>query len=571
MKNIFNIILMICTFLCTVGCEDYLDNPPEDQISVNSFFRTANDLDNYVKKFYTTFPGHGNADVPKSEDNSDNLITPAPNSVINGERPTATGDWQDDWEDIRAINIFFDNLDNVEDGLELYAQSLGEAHFFRAMFYFDLLRKYGDVPIIDTQLFPDSEALLNPRDPRTAVVDFILSDLDNAIRHLGKIAVTGNARLNKEAALAFKSRVALYEGSWQKYHAGTAFGTSGANPNTYFQQAVNAAEELINGNYRRGIYSTGNPEDDYYALFGTEDMTNINEVLFYKVSSIAEGLGSNIQFLTTVRTADMAVTWSLISSYLDRNGDPYDYLGLAGTTKGNAFLSQIATDCDPRLASTIWIPGDVRVSKDNLFFDRPALTGGSEESCVTGFQVKKFSNAFILSAGSGFGGLSEIGRIHFRYAEVLLNYAEAKYELNGSVATAQLNLLRARVGMPDFDVIPQADYGSNLVDYGYAVSDELYAIRNERRVELALEGNRIDDYRRWAAHGLFKGKRPLGYPFKSSEFPGHNPSIDANGLIDQFASELPNGYTFREGQDYLNSIPQDELVLNPNLVQNPGW
>ena len=124
--------------------------------------------------------------------------------------------------------------------------------------------------------------------------------------------------------------------------------------------------------------------------------------------------------------------------------------------------------------------------------------------------------------------------------------------------------------MPAFKVHDQQDDPQKL-DYGYQISDELYEIRRERRVELALEGFREDDYRRWAAHKLFLNKRPLGYPFKSSEFPGFMPTLNSNGLIDYHKNELPNGYLFRPDRDYLSPLPQDELTLNPNLTQNPGW
>ncbi len=571
MKNILYILGLVIVFSTTLSCEDFIDNPPEDQISVNDYFKTSNDIENYVKKYYAVFPIHGSALLPISENNSDNLIQRVPNSVLNGTRAPSNGQWINDWDDIRSINILFDNLVNITDELSSYQQYLGEAHFFRAWFYYNLLRTYGDLPIYDTQLLPDDERLLDPRSPRTEVADFILSELDKAIGFLGARTATGNSRLNKETALAFKLRVALFEGSWQKYHKGGVFATEGANPNNYFQIAVSAGEELINGNYTKGLYNTGNPDSDYYELFGMDNMSNIDEVLFYRIASSSEQMGHDLQFYTTRRTRDMSLTWSLASSYLGRDGDVYDYLGLASTTKGNDFLSTIAQDVDPRFSATIWTPGDLRVASANQLFDKPFVDGGVEESAVTGFQVKKYSNPFSPAAGEDFGGRSETGYILFRYGEVLLNYAEAKYELDGTIAADQLNLLRERVGMPPFTVIPQSSYGTNLLDYGYAIDDALYAIRNERRVELALEGHRIDDYKRWAAHALFKGKRPLGYPFLQSEFPDHNTPVDSNGLIDFFQNELPNGYGFRENQDYLSPIPQDELVLNPNLTQNPGW
>lgn len=571
MKKSIYTLGLATVLLATSGCESFIDQAPEDQIAVEDYFKTSNDVENYVKKYYASLPTHGSANLPLSENNSDNLIVAVPNSVMHGTRAPRNGQWTSEWADIRSINILFDNLDNVEEDISRYAQFLGEAHFFRAWFYYEKLQTYGDVPIYDHQLLPGDEDLYKARDPRTEVADFILADLDKAFEYLGDRASVGNSTLNKETALAFTSQVALFEGTWQKYHAGTVFGTNGADPDKYFQASIAAAEKLMSGDYTVGIYSTGQAEMDYYNLFGMDNMSSVDEVLFYRIASTAEQLGHELQFYTTRRTRDMSLTWDLITSYLGKDGKPYDYASLAQNTKGNAFLSQIADDTDPRLHATVWMPGDLRVASSNQTFDKPFLTGGSEELCATGFQVKKFSNPYSSAAGADFGGYSQTGRIYFRYGEVLLNYAEAMYELNGTVAYDVLNLLRDRVGMPDFEVIPLSEYGDNQVDYGYAIDDALYAIRNERRVELALEGQRPDDFKRWAAHTLIAGKRPIGYPFDQDEFPAYSPLLTPMGQMDYFQTQMPNGYGFRPDQDYLTSIPSDEIVLNPNLAQNPNW
>lgn len=571
MKKIKYILLSLIVVLAT-SCEDFLDRPPLDAISVNEYWNTASDLEKYVRQYYAKLPRHGTG-MHMLESNSDNLILLTPNQVMNGVTPLSVGNWINEWADIRSLNIFFDNYKKVTGGFETYAQFLGEAHFFKAWFYYELLKKYGDLPWYSSALEPNSDALIKPRDKRTLVADSILMHLDKATQYLGLRATTGNARLNKESALAFKTRVALFEGTWQKYHAGTEFATPGANPNKYFQACVDASEELMNGNYTRGIYNTGKPDQDYYTLFGLDNMSSINEVLLYRIASSAESQGSGVQFYTTLSTAGAALTWSLISTYLGSDGSPIDYLDLAGTHQGNDFLTEIAAQADKRLHATVWIPGDLRVASTGETFAKPWIDRGGNELCATGFQVKKFSNPSSRAAGITDGGNnnSETGYILFRYGEVLLNYAEALYELDGTVAYDVLNLLRQRAGMPDFQVIPQGD-DPNVVDYGYSISDELYEIRRERRLELALEGYRADDYRRWAAHKMFAGKRPLGYPFKASEFPGLTPPpLDGNGLIDYFKTQMPNGYGFRPGQDYLSPIPQDELTLNPNLAQNPGW
>lgn len=567
-------IVLIFVLSLVMSCESILDCPPLDQIGMESYWKTAKDLENYILQYYPGLPEHGSTvgnQLTREDEKSDNLIIEIPNTLLNGEMTVTTGGWKKDWEDVRSINIFFANYRQCKDDLNSYKHFLGEAHFFKAWFYFKLVKKYGDVPWYNEPLYPElKEGLLKARDPRTLVVDSIIANLDKAIMYLDTRAKAdgGNNRINKEAALIFKTRVALYEGTWQKYHFGTDYGTPGANPAKYFQACINAAEELMNGSYTAGVYNTGNPGSDYYTLFGLDDMSSVNEVLLYKAYNVDEKVGfNNVQRFATLYPTGMGLTWELVTSYLGKDGAPFDYMGLAQTAKGSNFLTAIAANCDPRLKSTIWIPGDLQVALTAATFTKPPINQAGGDLCTTGFQYKKYSNP--ASPISSMGD-DETGCIIFRYGEVLLNYAEAKYELDGTVAYAQLNLLRARAGMPDFTVNPQsADL--NPVDYGYTISDELYEIRRERRVETALEALRESDWKRWAAHALIKGKRFKGYPFNTSEFPGFTPPLDENGLIDYLKDALPNGYELRPGQDYLDDIPQTELVLNPNLTQNPGW
>ena len=562
-----NSIYLLFLFAFFYSCESFLDKDPLDAVSSDEYWKTAEDLENYVIQYYTDFSGHANYDNYGYEIlAADNAITTSPNETMNGERGTTSGTWTDDWELVRSVNIFFDNYTKCEDDFDAYKQYLGEAYFFRAKFYYYLVKKYGDVPWYSSEIATtDEEALYKARDPRTLVVDSILVDLDKAAEYLEYRSEVGNNRLNKETALAFKTRVALFEGSWQKYHADDVFGTDGADPDKYFQECVDAAEELMNdANAEVGIY------DDYYEMFGLDDMSNVNEVLLYKAYGLDEEITNDVQYLTTYAPYGIGITWSLVSAFLDKNGEPYDYLSLAKEKQGNDFLTQIANDIDPRFRASVWAPGDVVVTSTGQTFDKPYIDQSGQFLNTTGFQLKKCSNPDSDAAGGDGGGNSETGFILFRYGEVLINYAEALYELKGEVATDALNQLRSRVGMPDFSVNSQSS-DPNVVDYGYTISDELYEIRRERQVELALEGQRVNDYRRWAAHALFKGKRLKGYPFNSEEFPSYNPSLDDNGLIDYLQDELPNGYQFREERDYLSSIPADEITLNPNLEQNPGW
>lgn len=569
MKNFINIIGVLLLLTLT-SCEEFIDLQPRDRIGVDDYWKKSSDLEKYIMQFYPLFSPY-DAMVENTAGNSDNMIQGSHSSILNGERTARRGNWRGEWTNIRNINIFFKYYERCEDNFDSYKHFVGEAHFFRAWFYYDMLKNYGDLPWYSEVLDLDSDEALNrPRDPRTLVADSILADLDKAISFLNLRSNTGNNRISKEAALAFKARVALFEGSWQKYHANTVFGTQGVDPNKYFTQSVSASEELIKGNYNLSLYSQGTPDNDYFTLFGLDNMSNVNEVLLYRAFNAADGARNSVQSTITYNTDQKGITWDLVSSYLSKSGQPYNFTQVAQTIKGNDFLTKIAADCDPRLKSTIWIPGDLMSQVVNLYFNKPTINEGALQLCPTGFQVKKTANPYSNSAGQSWEIPSETGFIILRYGEVLLNYSEAKYELDGSVSYDELNLLRARVGMPNFKVNPQSA-DPNKVDYGYSITDELYEIRRERRVELALEGHRKDDYRRWAAHALFKNKRPKGYPFKQSEFPTFQPVLDENGLIDHYSAVLQAGYKFRENVDYLLSIPQDEISLNPNLVQNPGW
>lgn len=578
----FKYISAFSTFLIVAACSNVVDleRPPLDEIDNDSYWKSAGDLDKYVLQYYPVF----NVDEPApmfadATQGSDIMIEGTVNRMLDGTRPVPTNStnatWN--WSDIRSINIFFDNYQRSEDDFELYRHYLGEAHFFKAYFYFEKVDAFGDVPWYTRPLQTNSEELYKPQDPRTVVVDSILWHLDRAIEFMDPLAEVngGNNRLSREAALLFKSRVALFEGTWQKYHAGSVFGSTGANATKYFQEAVNAAEELIDGDYGVEIYNTGSPDADYYNLFGMDDYSGNPEVILWQDFDRSLELSHNSQLYLGARTGNRSVTLSMVNSYLGQDGNYYDYEALINSEKGNAFLEQLAADVDPRLAQSLWIPGDLMWDNTNgiRYFDKPFVDKTSEARNSTGFQLKKGSNPKSPGAGAGFGGDSETGFVVFRYAEALLNYAEAKYELDQNVDyDKSINPLRERVGMPDFTIPGGTE--TMRKDYGYPISDELHEIRRERTVELAFEGHRNRDFRRWAAHKLFQGERPKGYPLEPAEWQDQQIQIptDENGLLDPMQLDLgTDGYGFKENRDYLNGIPINEITLNPNLQQNPGW
>lgn len=582
MKNIYIIIVSLFSLLSITSCEDMLNQEPLDKIGNDSYWKKATDLENYVMQFYTVFPTFGTPGatgifIADASYGSDDAFLSSVNTTLNGSRSIVNAakntNWA--WEKIRSVNLFFDNYSRCGDDYKLWSSYLGEAHFFRAWLYFEKVKAYGDVPWYNTALTMESEDLYKARDSRTLVIDSILKDLDHAVELLKPIgeAKGGTNRLSKEVALAFKSRIALFEGSWQKYHAGTDFATEGVDPKKYFRIAVESAEDLMSNYPSVGIY--GSNIDDYGDLFGTDDMSDNKEVLLWKQYNKSLNLSHDAQVYHTSRTNGRSATLEFVESFLSRTGEPFDYYALSKTKKGTSFLEHIGGNSDPRLRKTIWIPGDVMWDNNNgsKVFTLPYIGQTSESLNLTGFQLRKGVNIASSGAGGTFGGDSETGAIVFRFAEVLLNYAEAKYELDGYVDyNKSINILRKRVGMPNFKVVNDSNK-KRFSDYGYEISDELFEIRRERRVELGAEGFRNIDYKRWRAHSLFQGKFPKGYPIAVEEFSDGTkiPAIDKNGMLDPFKQKLSGGYQFQENRDYLECIPTNEITLNPNLKKNPNW
>ncbi|MDL2255349.1 RagB/SusD family nutrient uptake outer membrane protein, partial [Parabacteroides sp. OttesenSCG-928-K15] len=569
-KNIIYILSgLLCMFVIFSSCDDLLDRPPLDQIGNDSYWKTAKDLENYTIQFYTIFPSFQSPSPygifgSDALYGSDDAILAAVNTTLNGSRAVVNsgGNWG--WGQIRSVNFFFDNCSRCLDDIKLWQHFLGEAHFFRAYLYFEKVKSYGDVPWYNTVLSMDSEDLYKARDPRTLVIDSIINDLDQAIKYLDPIkTVKGKTnRLTKEAALQFKSRVALYEGSWQKYHAGTPFATPNTDPKKYFRIAVEAAEELMSGDYSARVY--GSNIDDYNTMFGLDNMQPVQEIVLWKAYDKSLNFSHNAQVYSTSRTSARSVTLAFVESFLSKEGEPIDYYEVAKTKKGSEFLRYLSEQADPRLSKIIWTPDEVMWNNGNGYkiFTLPYIGQTGEFLNTTGFQLRKGVNVTAPGAGGFFEGNCVTGSIIFRYAEVLLNYAEAKYELDGQVDyNKSINLLRRRAGMPDFKVIKDPN-AKRFSDYGYEISDELFEIRRERRVELGAEGFRHIDYRRWRAHQLFQNKRPKGYPVLPEEFPTGTqiPPVDNIGMLDPFQKTIPNGYQFNENRDYLECIPRNEIT-----------
>jgi hypothetical protein len=594
-------------FLLQACKKDFLDRPPLDSISAIGSLSSTREMRLYMNQFYENcFEGQpgvvGASGIAFDDAFSDNMIFSNVDTRLNGQLSISNATTLSKYVNIRGINFFLTNGKNATGTQADINQYTGEAYFFRAKLYFDLLQKYGGVTWVNTVLTDDSTVMQVPRDSRTLLADSILADLDNATALLPAQSVSASMRLHKDVALALKSRVALYEGTWEKYHKlkNDAFYTQNITDgkiNSYLTQARDATQTIIQSG-RWHIYSKGNPLSDYSDLFITTDLSNNSEVLFWKKYDASQNIAHSISKYLSTDGANMGLTQSLVDDYLTIDGKPF-----VGSARGDAqktyAIELQPTLRDPRLSQTAGKPGDpLQPNVPAPAF--PPLNQSGFNRNVTGYPLHKFLEYNSASAVLD-DYKSNAPAIYFRYAEVLLNYAEAQAELGGNPAdiAAALNPLRARVGMPNVDF--DREYNTDP-SYPFSnLSNIIQIVRRERRVELASEGFRLQDIFRWAsADQLIAGKLPLGALFVGSDLASANTaggffgssllyydnapagkSInlyltgsagDAKRYIDPFKAVIPNGYNFKLNRDYLLPLQQRMIQLTGGKwKQNPGW
>jgi hypothetical protein len=366
-------------------------------------------------------------------------------------------------------------------------------------------------------------------------------------------------------ALLLKSRIALYEGTWQKYHQNDAFkGTTDGK--TFLTAAANAAKAVMDGAIYR--LTTGNPNQVYYELFNQVNLLSNPEVLLWRGYTFA--FGSNA--LQTWPNGS-GYTQDMVNLYLCTDGLP---ISVSPLYRGDKDIRNVVMNRDPRFVQTVMNPGDpitINLKNDTTKHLLPLL--GGVLTGPTGYESQKWRRPQLDPATGGASG--DVPYIIFRYAEALLNYAEAKAEL-GELTQADVDLtinrLRARVGMPNM-TLANIRTDPNWPDYGYTLTSALREIRRERTVELMAEGFRRDDIMRWAAHKLIIGKRPKGI-FYSDELKKAfaNLPVDAANYLDPYRTTLVgpgSTWGFDPAKHYLLPIPINEMTLNPAIKQNPGY
>lgn len=569
MKNILKLFILILVISLS-SCEDYLDRAPLDTISEADFYKTTADLRAGVNGFYNDLPGWSSEAVGFNilpDSYSDMGITENPPNRLSGlsyDVPTAASGSVWSFDEVREVNWYLGHVDQAEGDQTEIDQYVGEGYFFRAYYYFNLLVRYGDVPIFDEYFDnTDTENIYKARDPRKEVAEFILSDLTTAIDKLQSFSeISTSWRISREVAMQLKARVALYEGTWERYHKGTDHGVDGSDGSSFLQIAADTSEDIID----TGLFSL---HSDYQSLFNQTALVGNSEVMLWRDYSVEQSQTNVIQKSWPNRCA---FTRFAIRSYLCADGEP---TAVSSLYVGDQDLSTIETGRDPRLAATIMVPGDLILDDpdpaNDVYWTNPDFSLANAGN--TGYESQKYRNTII--DGSNDQDFSIItSRIIMRYAEALLIFAEAKAEL-GTISQGDLdksiNKLRDRVNMPHLN-IGSITVDPNWPDYGYSLSDILYEVRRERSVELMAEGFRENDLFRWRAHNLFNGDLPRGAYYDdgivNAELDPDDALLDSEGYLSPFADF--GNYNF-DTKAYLYPIPLDELILNTNLVQNPGW
>ncbi len=546
--------IFFLTILASImnGCS--LDYIPKDTLTDESFWMSEDNLREACNYFYTFLPGLAMNDDAMS-DNAISPIGDALNQISAGTR-IAPADSPNDFDKfyriIRAANNIIEKAAKAKDfGVEekIISRYVGEAKFFRAYGYFELVKRYGDVPFVNRTLDANAEELDQPATSKEIIYDSIFSDLSFASDNLPNASSLGNVgfgRVSRGGALALKARIALHDGTHRKFH-------EEGNFDEYLQIAIDASKQVIdNGQYSLypSYFNTFQPEGN-----GFNNRENIL-VHQYGIDGNNRVVQHPLNVFGAINGGSSSPTKSLVDSYLMNDGLPIEKSPLYEEP-------QVSTDVfinrDPRLDATVFKIGDPYVVEGGFppFYIPYSLLNSRVR---TGYMQRKFFNE--LDYGLFAGSFNDFPVI--RYAEVLLIYAEATFELRGEITDEELdksiNLLRERVNMPKL---------SN----GFVENNNLDMrdmIHRERRVELALEGYRYWDLIRWKTAETVLTKTVYGSYFFDDLFAGANVSynISDDNIIIVQSSELRK---FDPSKDYLWPIPVKQLALNPNLKQNPGW
>ena len=554
MKKIY--LLLIVTFL-VAGCT--LNREPETSLADPNFWKSEKDLRGACNRLYIDLPGFSH------DKRSDELVGPNQDVVSSGNRsvPGTSGDWTDPYKKIAICNNIIIKGEITPVSEEARNRWIAEARFFRAYHYFDLVKKYGDVPLI-LKVFGNTTDpdIKRARDPRETVIQQCYTDLEFALQWLPKIDALKSesdwGRVSQSAALGMIVRIGLYEGTHSKYHQ-----TTGGDYKAHLKRAIDAAETMIYTEKKHDLYT------DFQKLFYFDGEGSQNkESVFVKIYG-PNGAGTITHNNSRGLENTAAITRSMLDNFLYSDGLPREKSPLAKHPEVR--YNDVLENRDPRLAMTIYAAGE-EAYKGTY---KPFKT--DDQAHGYGYPIKK---GFMLEQWST-NSKETVDKIIIRYAEILISYAEALYEYNGSISDQKLdetiNYVRQRVG---FNIkLTNAFVQSNNLDM-------LKEIRRERMVEFIDEGLHYNDIIRWKTAEEVLPKAVLGLLYNSEDTPVKENELggrltDKNGyykgdkLYDEgniFVIEEAGSRSFDPKRDYLYPIPSYEIgTSGGNIKQNPYW
>ena len=594
-------ILPVLAIVLGLSSCDFLDRTPKDKLAPENYFRNEQDFKLFSNSFYDNLfskePYERQSDIFFQKGVlSDELM-----GGVAREIPTGVGSGGWSWGQLRKINTMLGNMDKCNDP-EVVKQYTGLAKFFRARFYYEKVKRFGDVPWYDRELGSKDEDLYKAQDSREFVMSKMLEDIDEAIEALPSGVST--YRVNRWAALMLKAQFCLYEGTYRKYR-GLEY-PEGLKSEDYIRLAAEAAEEILD----KSPYSLA---PDYGELFREVDADKNEYILAIRMDQPISCVPNATGYACMSTQGNPGFSRKFIDSFLMKDGSRFTDKEGWETMQ---FVDEVK-DRDPRLAAIIRMPDHVRTT------DKYTMVGPDISVTSSGFQYDKYVMDGSLYPTAERVDMSFNDIPVYRFAEAHLIYAEAKAELNEfkqAEADKSINKIRERVGMPKM-VVDDLTVDPYLVSerYGYRTLAEknpsnlaaLLEIRRERTIELVLEdSNRWDDIVRWKEGRCFMqplqgiyfpgpgeydltgdgvadillydtAKAPdskLAYKIQIQEIEIDGKNVPCtNGIV---LSEGRSGYidmhrlksrSFDESRDYLYPIPLEDRELNKNLKQNPGW
>lgn len=584
MKRILYTFLSACMLLGSCS----MDERPQATVDKATIFGSEKGLETYAYSFYRMLPSVD--DGFRQDAMCDyGAVTSFDNFIREGAYSAElSSGWS--WSDLRNINYFIENCTSEAVDASVRNHYIGLARFFRAYFYYIKVVRFGDVPWIDRTLGVEDELLYASQDSRTVVMDHVLEDLNFACQHITKTKDESGSLVTKWVAYALKARICLFEASYRKYH--TELGLTDS-ADKWYQEAISASETIMKESGYT-IYTGAGNDASFRSLF-TSDKPVTAEVMMASCADAGLAVLGEANWWWTSGTYGprFSMIRTFINTFLNSDGTPF-------TSRAGYETMEFYDECqnrDKRLSQTIRTPGYKRDGKAAA----PNFNGYS----YTGYQPLKYT---LDESKYDAGALNTNAIPLFRYAEVLLNYAEAKAEL-GTLTDADwastVGVLRARAGITGglsakpvtVDTYFQQNYFPGITD------PVILEVRRERSIELALEGFRFTDLKRWKRGELmtmrwtgiyvpalnvqmdldrdgtpdvifYKGDKPTGLPATCTPV-----SVGAN-TQQSLTGESSGNLTwsdkdpriwYADGRQYYYPVPQSAIIKNGNIKQNPGW